>query len=435
VVEHAIPLQQELNRTLSQIVEYKNLTIRPRVWAPVGSLRQRLTNEPGAAVEYTPIGGMKPEIEQLPSMPPYVFEHLNNILARLKEAFYTTEIDGGNLPPNIEAFIALDLLQEMSSDVIAPSIKLMERSVARSGQQLLELAQKYYIEPRLIAIKGSNGSEQVKEFTRADITGGVTVSVETGSGLPRTRAGRQAQITQLMEQGLLSPQQALKRMDIADLRGPLAAIAADEDQALREHDKIVAGTPVNVDAVRQAIQAINTPDPQLGTPVNPSTGQPFASPEEMQQYVHEAGLEPTSYESYQTHVEQHGLYMKSREWEELPQQVQADFLTHFNKTYQRLINLPIQGVKGPNVNLQIKSTAGPTATAEILNRAGVYQVTPDQLMEPGASLVDLRRPDRGSRHDPEQPGGDRARSAADGAAVPDGSGAGAAAVRTERSAA
>ncbi len=52
VVEHAIPLQKELNRSLSQIIEYKNLTLKPQMLAPVGSLRQRITDEPGAIFEY-----------------------------------------------------------------------------------------------------------------------------------------------------------------------------------------------------------------------------------------------------------------------------------------------------------------------------------------------------------------------------------------------
>jgi hypothetical protein len=379
VVEHAIPLQQELNRTISQIVEYKNLTIKPRVWAPVGSMRERMTNEPGAIYQFTPIAGMKPEIETLPSMPPYVFEHLADISQRLKDAFYTSEIDGGTLPPNVEAFTAIDLLQEMSSDRIAPAIKLMEKSIGQLGQHLLGLAQQYYIEPRLLAIKGANGSTQVKEFTKADINGGVTISVEAGSGLPRTRAGRMAQIQALVEKGYISPQNGLKHMNVADLNGPLAAIASDEDQALREHDKIIEGRPVNADAVRQAMQTINTPDPKFGVPVNPDSGQPFTSAQEMQQYVHEQGLQPTHFEDYQTHREQHSLFMKSIEFEALPEQTQADFITHYDATYQIIRNLPLPNVKGPAVNMRINTTATPTVATEILNRAGIYDVQPEQF--------------------------------------------------------
>ncbi|HEX5912702.1 MAG TPA: hypothetical protein VFY54_06195, partial [Rubrobacter sp.] len=192
VITHAIPLQKELNKTISQIVEYKNLTIRPRVWAPVGSLRQRLTSEPGNVYEYQPIAGLKPEVEDLPSLPPYVFEHLENISARLNDVFALTEVGEGKLPPNLEAGVAIDLLQEMSTDRMAPTIKLIESALGRAGQLMLSLAQKYYIEPRLLKIRGSGGSVQVKRFSQADIDGGVSVNVESGSGLPRTRAGRQA---------------------------------------------------------------------------------------------------------------------------------------------------------------------------------------------------------------------------------------------------
>ena len=62
---NARPLQKQLNRCLSQITEYFNLTIKPQWMAPVNSLRQRLTNEPGAAWEYNPVavdagGALKP---------------------------------------------------------------------------------------------------------------------------------------------------------------------------------------------------------------------------------------------------------------------------------------------------------------------------------------------------------------------------------------
>ena len=70
VVEQALPLQKELNRTLSQIIEYKNLTLKPQMLAPVGSLRQRITDEPGAIFEYNPVAGKVPESIPLPSLPP-----------------------------------------------------------------------------------------------------------------------------------------------------------------------------------------------------------------------------------------------------------------------------------------------------------------------------------------------------------------------------
>lgn len=381
IVTHALPLQKELNRTLSQIVEYKNLTIKPRVWAPVGSLRQRMTNEPGAVYEFTPIGGLKPEIEELPTMPPYVFDHLADINGRIKEVFSITEVTDGNLPPNLEAATAIDLLQEMASDRLAPQIKMYEKALGRAGQYLLGLAQRYYEEPRLLKIKGSSGSPQVQAFSRADITGGVDVRVESGSGLPRTRAGRQARIEKWVELGVMSPSQAWKYLDIADMRSLSAKFQADEDQASREHEKLLQGQPINVQAMQAAIQQVQTPDPILGIPVNPQTGAPWNSPEEVQAFVQDAAYEPLPYENSSAHLDVHATYMKSVEFEGLNPQQQQAFVTHYQKTAGKA-----QTEAPPNDNLkttvQVKTTAGPTAASELLKSSGAKNITPEMMKEP-----------------------------------------------------
>ena len=374
-VEQAIPLQKELNRTLSQLVEYKNLTIRPRVWAPTGSLRQRLTSEPGVVYEYNPIAGLKPEIEKLPSIPPYVFEHLEQISSRLKEIFALTEVSEGTVPPNVEAGIAIDLLQELSADRLAPTIKLIEKGLARGGQIMLSLAQKYYIEPRMLSIKGSGGSVQVKKFTQADIAGGVTVSVETGSGLPRTRAGRQAQIERWIQNGIIPPDKAWKYIDMADLKGLAAQFAADEDQAHREIEKLTTGVPINPEAVQAAMAAVNQG-------INPKTGDPIESPEEVQAILQEASLQPRVGENYDVHLDVLGLFMKGVEFDSLPMDVRERCIQHFNLTLQAKQTLPQpMEPEAPRVNLQIKATTGPTGAAAILNKSGV-QVTPEVMAEP-----------------------------------------------------
>lgn len=380
VVEAAIPLQKELNKTLSQIVEYKNLTIKPRVWAPVGSLRTRITNEPGAVYEFTPIGGLKPEIETLPSMPPYVFEHLSFISDQLKEAFNLTAVSEGTVPPNVEAGIAIDLLQEMSSDRLAPTIRLMESALQRAGQRMLELAQRFYIEPRLLNIRGSGGNVQVKKFTQSDINGGIAVHVEAGSGLPRTRAGRQARIESYVAMGIIKPDAAWKYLDLADLKHVASAFAADEDMAFRENEKMLEGLPLNPVAMQAAKQAVVTG-------VNPETGQPFQSPQEAQQYVEDAGLTPTNYEAWAVHLDTHALYMKSQEFETLDPATQQRFNTHYLKTFQIYRQLqPVPAAKPVNTTVQLRGTLGPTAAAEILQRA-VPNITPEQMAEPPLDTI------------------------------------------------
>jgi len=374
VVEHAIPMQKELNKTISQIVEYKNLTIKPRVWAPVGSVRQRITNEAGAVYQFTPIAGMRPEIEKLPAMPPYVFEHLKDVTARLRDVFSLQEVTEGTVPPNVEAGVAIDLLQEMATDRLAPTIKLIEHCLARAGQLMLTLAQEYYIEPRLLKIRGSGGSVQVQKFTQADIAGGISVAVEAGSGLPRTRAGRQARIQSYVEMGVIKPDQAWKHLDIADLKGIAKMFQADEDMAYREHDKLIRGIPINPQAAQNAIQ-------QAATGMNPQTGQAFTDEMEVMDFIEEAAYSPLPFENSSAHADTHGLFMKSVEYEALDPEAQQRFQIHWQKTNEKLQSEqpPGEGVKS---TLQLKGTIGPTGAAEILSRLGNQGITPEVMAEP-----------------------------------------------------
>lgn len=374
-VEQAIPLQKELNRTLSQLIEYKNLTVRPRVWAPTGSLRQRITSEAGAVYEYNPVAGMKPEVEKLPAIPPYVFDHLQEITGRLKEVFSLTEVSEGTVPPNVEAGIAIDLLQELAADRLAPTIKLIEKSLGKAGQIMLTLAQEFYEEPRMLQVRGSGGATQVKKFQKADITGSVSVQVETGSGLPRTRAGKQAQIERWIQSGLIPPDKAWKYVDLGDVKGLAAAFAADEEQANRELEKLVQGAPINPEAVEQAMGAL-----QQG--MNPTTGEPLQSEEEAMQVLEEAALQPRVGENYDVHLDVLALFMKGLEFEGLPMDVRMRVIRHFELTQQAKGAVPMAVEPGKlNTNLQIKATLGPTAASKILSSQGVA-LSPEEMAEP-----------------------------------------------------
>lgn len=374
-VEQTIPLQKELNRTLSQIVEWKNLTIRPRVWAPTGSLRTRVTSEPGVVYEYNPVAGLKPEVEQPKPIPPYVFQHLEEISGRIKEIFALTDVSEGTVPPNVEAGIAIDLLQELSADRLAPTIKLIEKALARSGQLMLSLAQQYYIEPRLLKIRGSGGSTQVQKFSQADISGGVSINVETGSGLPRTRAGRQAQIERWVAAGIIPQEKAWKYIDVADLKGLAAQFQADEDQAYREIEKMIKGEPLNVPALQKAQQAV-----QAGQ--NPTTGQPLTPQDDPNSLYQQAALSPRVGENYDVHLDVLGFFMKGVEFDSLDVQIQQVMIDHWNATLELKMNLPGSLEQGKvNTNLQIKATIGPTSASKLLSKQGIL-VSPEEMSEP-----------------------------------------------------
>ena len=392
VVENAIPLQKELNRTLSQMIEYKNLTLKPQMLAPVGSLRQRMTDEPGAIFEYNPVAGKIPESIPLPGMPSYVFEHLQDLGSRLKDTFGLSEVLQGGVPPNVEAGVAIDLLQEAATDRLAPQILMMEKSLEMAGNLMLELAQKYYQEPRIVMISGSGSRPKVERFESADIMAGVQVKVETGSGLPRTRAGKQARVMQMLQMGIITPQKAYKYLDMGDFRNLQAQFEADEEQAMREHDKLMDGEPVNesaaVDAQNQMMNMMMNPqvDPLTGNQVPPD-------PQQMTQLM-DAGLTPLPYENKAIHMDTHSAYMKSVEFEALPPEVKQKFYKHFELTQQALQAESAPHADAPKVSLQLRGAVGPTTGSKILTQSGVQGVTPEEMMEPPLDTVVIDNKDK-----------------------------------------
>ena len=392
VVEQAIPLQKELNRTLSQMIEYKNLTLKPQMLAPVGSLRQRMTDEPGAIFEYNPVAGKVPESIPIPSLPPYVFEHVRDIGQRIRDTFGLNEILQGDVPPNVEAGIAIDLLQEAATDRLAPQILMMEKGLERAGNMMLELAQRYYNEPRLIMLAGAGSKAKVSRFESADIIAGVQVKVETGSGLPRTRAGKQARVMQMLQMGIISPTKAYKYLDMADFKTLQAQFEADEEQAMRENDRLIVGEPINKPAAIKAQQELMM---QIENPqVDPNTGQPAAVTPEALMQVMDAGLAPLPFENHASHLETHALYMKSPEFEDLPLEIQERFQKHYQFTMtamQESANVQGQPAK---VSLQLRGAVGPTTGSKILTQSGLKGVTPQELLEPPLDTVVIDNKDK-----------------------------------------
>ncbi len=405
LVTDARTIQKDLNKTLSQIVEHKNLTLRPQMLAPIGSLRQKLTTEPGAIWEFNPVGNMVPQWREMPPLPQYVFEHLNDLQMRIDRIFNRMPSTRDQLPPRTDSGTVLEGMQEAVADQLSTVILGIEDALARAGHIMACLAQQYYVEPRLIKIRGAAGSVQVKKFQGADITGGFTFRPRYGTGLPRTRAGKQMAIMQLVEAQLIDPKTALKHLDLADLKGVQAKLAADEDQALREHDKLLRGQPINQQAMQDTQQQIQQmiQTAQAGqVVVDPSTGNPIDPqmlPQQLQQMMQQAMNAPTQYEDWDAHLEVHSSFMKTSEFESYPPDVQARFIDHFNQTFQRVIDvrkaqMTFDPRLKPKVTVQAKATTSAEVLGEILRQQGVDVSDQDVAQPPLDTWVtdDLTKP-------------------------------------------
>ncbi len=395
IVTEVRPLQKNLNKTLSDIVTHQNLTMRPQILAPHGSLRSKLTTEPGAVVEYNPTGNMPPpQWREMPSIPSYVFAHLADVQQRIDKAFNRLPSSRDQIPARADGGGLLEGMLEATADQLSHVVLGIEDALARAGHLMVALAQKYYEEPRLLRIRGVGGSVQVKKFEAADIAGGFTFRPRYGTGLPRSRQGKQDAIMQMLEAKLIDPAQAMKHLDLNDLKGVQAMLASDEDQAYREHDKILRGIPINAPALQQAQEQLKQfqqqaqaimQQLQAGQPVDiDGDGQPDdpnqvfqqlqQQAQQLQQAVQDAPWQPLDYENWEQHIQTHSSLMKTTEFEGYPPEVQAIFIQHFNLTYQRWIEVRF-AQPDPNssakINVRAQTTVSGPVMEKILRKAGI----------------------------------------------------------------
>lgn len=409
IVNEARPLQKDLNKTLSQIVEHKNLTLRPQMLAPIGSLRSKITSEPGAIFEYNPVGNQIPQWRPQPEIPQYVFAHLADTQSRIDKVFNRMPTSRDQIPARADGGALLEGMLEATADQLSHTILGIEDALARLGHLMVSYAQKYYDEPRMLRIRGVGGSMQVKKFESRDIEGGFVFRPRYGTGLPRSRQGKQDAIIALVEAKLLDPATAMKHLDMSDLKGVQAQIAADEDQAYREHDKILRGVPINQAALQQAQQQLQqfmqqaqgiAQALQQGQPIDlDGDGQPDdprqimqqlqQQQQQLQQALQDAPWQPLDYENWESHISTHAGFMKTSEFEAYDPQLQAIFLQHYNLTYQKWIEIRF-AMPDPNssakINVRAQTTVSGPVMEKLLRKAGI-EATPEEVTSPALDTM------------------------------------------------
>jgi hypothetical protein len=389
----ARPFAKTMNKTFSQVMEHQNLTLKPQVLAPVGSLQDRLTNEPGRTIFFNPVNGAVPQWRDIPGLPSYVFENLSRLEAKLDRLFNRVATQRDQLPARIDNAGSIDLIHEATSDQITPTIRRLESSLVRAGMIMIKFAQKYYTEPRLLKITGSSGSVRTRKFLNADLQGGFSFHAEAGSGLPRTRAGKQSRIEFMLANNLIDQRAALKYLDTADMTGLMAKMQAAEEQAYRTLEKLNKGEPLNVVALTQAQGQAQQIMMQLqaGQPVDlDGDGQaddPQQIMSQLQQMLEQAALSPMPQEDPQVHLDVLTTFMDSPEFETLEPQLQSRFVDRYSAMMQRFAEITQaslsmqQPAEKPKVALRLQATTSAPVAGEILRDAGI-QVQDAQVAEP-----------------------------------------------------
>lgn len=290
VIVDLIPIQREYNRTRSQIIENKNRMAKLQLAAPNGSIDpRRVTTEPGLIIFYKP-GLQPPQPIPVQALPAYVLQELDRNIIDMNDISSQHEVSRGQVPPNVEAATAIAYLQEQDDTVLASTLFSIEKGSEKIGRHVLSHAAQFWDAQRSIKVVGRNNITESFIFSQSDLRGGTDYRVTHGSATPRSRAAKQAWITELIKMQVIPPDRGLQYLDMAETSKLYEEMQIDTKQAQRENLRMAMGEQI----------AVNIFDN------NPA------------------------------HIVEHNAYMKRQEFEQMDDQMKQWFITHVEEHKMQL---------------------------------------------------------------------------------------------------
>lgn len=307
IIVDLIPLQREVNRIHSQLIEAKNRMAKPQLVAARGSVDpKKITSEPGLVILYAP-GHQKPEQMVLAQIPSYVMEELKQLMADMDDLVGQHDISTGQAPGGVSAATAIAYLQENDDSILGESIYSLESLYRKIGRQTLSLAAQYWDDERLVKVVGEDGSFDVQQFSASDMADNTDLRVISGSGMPISKAGRTATIMDLMAQGFIQPDIGLDLMQMGGPAGFFNATKIDKRQAQRENIKMRQMPPV--DPMEAMMQPPQDPD------ADGDIDQPTL-------------VQVNTWDNHAVHIQVHNDFRKGQTFETLPDNIKQEFEAH-----------------------------------------------------------------------------------------------------------
>lgn len=336
IIEDLIPLQKELNRTRSQLVEAKNRMSKPQLSAQEGSVdAKKITTEPGQVIFYK-MGFDPPQPIPLQNLPTYVIDEIERLYRDMADMSGQHEVSNGSTPPGVTAATAISFLQEQDESLIATNYSSIEECVEKIAGQSLNYVKMFWDEARTVKVVGIEGTFDVQTFKGSDLRGNSDIRVESGSALPTSRAAKQAFIMDLMKNGFVTPDEGLEILEVGGLNRIYERIKVDKRQAQRENLKMRVVTEEDIRAHEQEWAASQ---PELQKDVD---GQLQLQP---------TLIVPThTYDNHQVHIEVHNMFRKSQAFENASPSTKALFEAHVREHEEAMAQMMLHPLTGLNEN-------------------------------------------------------------------------------------
>jgi hypothetical protein len=243
-----IPKQEQMNR-LDSMMELITMRMSSPVWLlPEGTIVKNFSGEPGAQIKYHSMGDNK----QAPSrvagenIPNSLFQWRENINKDFEELANTFEALKGQTPYSGAPNIAIETLIEQGLTRFGPTLRANAECWRRWMKTQMELFRIFDMQRNYVS-KGESSEWEMKSFTAANFSGGINVSIESDSTVPRSQHIKQSRLTGAIGMGII------------DLNNPMVRMKALQALKLEDYSDDLMNDVL--DAVREN-ELLKTIDPQ-----------------------------------------------------------------------------------------------------------------------------------------------------------------------------
>jgi hypothetical protein len=240
LAEQLMGTQVEINKLLMTISNSINLVGVPRVFVEEGSkvVSAHLNNQIGAIVKYR---GTKPIYEVAPCVPQELYGQLERLV---QYAYQQSGISAlaatAQKPAGLNSGEAIRNYDDLQSDRFAALEKRytevfidLAYQITDRAKDIAEATGKYST-----VYPNKDGTKQI-DLPNAEMLNDPVIQCFSASSLPRDPAGRLAKVTELMQGGLISPQEGRRLLDYPDIEQVDKLENAVEERILQALDDIV----------------------------------------------------------------------------------------------------------------------------------------------------------------------------------------------------
>lgn len=246
LAEQLMGTQVEINKLLMTISQAINLVGVPRIFVEDGSkvVKAHFNNAIGSIITYR---GTKPMYEVAPCVPQELYQQLQRLVDyAYQQSGISAMAAAAQKPAGLNSGEAIRNYDDIQSDRFAALVR-------RYDTLYVDLAYQNIWEAKAICedtgkyktvYPNKDGTKEI-DLPKADLLDDPVIQCFDASSLPRDPAGRLQKVTEMMQGGLISPDEGRRLLDYPDIEQVDKLSNASEERILQYLDQIVESGKYN----------------------------------------------------------------------------------------------------------------------------------------------------------------------------------------------